>query len=417
MFDVETTGSKRNWDRIIAISFLAYDEEGKLLGSFSRKINPGKARISNFLSDNIHGKLLYIHELVDYNHFLTIATQCLTGIRNQDLVNEEHFPTVGRALNKWFTDQLQDTPIGVLVSHNTATDIQFICCEYIRAGIEFPPQIQLGLDTMKTLKRFSSICYRKVSKEDWPQLTNKGALSMGVKPCAIYALRHRDPPKTFSEVCGTHHDADADTRAVAVILFDQKEFTETGLHHCVFNSTKKCFQPIADVWEAMQSKLEEPVLILEPPPSGWVTGEVRHHTHTSQHTPPTSSSHITLHSQDANVSDPLSASSDKLPEGIPEVKEKAFLPPPGQRGEGEPSAKLREHLGVAGSRRACRNETTSTLETIMLNLFLFFFTIGILTKIAEYTNDKATEVVWKYRQRRADGKFSTKVCVIQSHII
>ena len=56
LFDVETTGSKRNWDRIIFMSVLAFDENGLLLGSFSKKVNPGKARISNFLSDNIHGK-------------------------------------------------------------------------------------------------------------------------------------------------------------------------------------------------------------------------------------------------------------------------------------------------------------------------------------------------------------------------
>jgi len=31
LFDVETTDSKRNWDRIIAVSFLAYDTKGMLL--------------------------------------------------------------------------------------------------------------------------------------------------------------------------------------------------------------------------------------------------------------------------------------------------------------------------------------------------------------------------------------------------
>ena len=56
LFDVETTGSKRNWDRIIAVSFLAYDREGNLLGSFNRKINPGKVQVASFLSQNVHGK-------------------------------------------------------------------------------------------------------------------------------------------------------------------------------------------------------------------------------------------------------------------------------------------------------------------------------------------------------------------------
>ena len=52
LFDVETTGSKRNWDRIISMSFLHYDKDGKLLGSFSHKVNPGKVRIANYLTNN-----------------------------------------------------------------------------------------------------------------------------------------------------------------------------------------------------------------------------------------------------------------------------------------------------------------------------------------------------------------------------
>ena len=50
--------------------------------------------------------------------------------------------------------------------------------------------------------------------------------SIGVKPCAIYALSKRDTPASFEEVCGEHHDAEADTRAVAVILFDEEQFGE-----------------------------------------------------------------------------------------------------------------------------------------------------------------------------------------------
>ena len=56
LFDVETTGSKRNWDRIIFMSFLHYNEDGDLLGSFSRKVNPGKVQIASYLTDNIHSK-------------------------------------------------------------------------------------------------------------------------------------------------------------------------------------------------------------------------------------------------------------------------------------------------------------------------------------------------------------------------
>ena len=56
LFDVETTGGKRNWDRIIAFSFLAYDGKGNLLGSFARKINPGSVKIDEYLTHNVHRK-------------------------------------------------------------------------------------------------------------------------------------------------------------------------------------------------------------------------------------------------------------------------------------------------------------------------------------------------------------------------
>ena len=198
----------------------------------------------------------------------------MTGIRNQDLANEKHFPDVAQMLNEWLVSQLGDISTGVLVAHNAATDVQFLCCEYQRSGMSLPPQINLVLDTMKCLKRFASLVYRKVAKEDWPQLTDKGALSMGVKPCAIYALRHRDPPETFAVACGEHHDADADTRAVAVVLFDQKQFGSQGLWHLVFKTHKKNFQPLSEVWNAMKIKMSQPVFNLEPPPNGWVPAEV-----------------------------------------------------------------------------------------------------------------------------------------------
>ena len=132
-----------------------------------------------------------------------------------------------------------DSPAGVLVSHNTPVDIQFLLCEYLRTGIELPPEIRLGLDTCAVLKRFSTICYRKVPTDKWPILTKKGKNSMGVKPVAIYALSKRNPPEKFEEACGTHHDADADTKAVHVILFDHRQFGNRGLHGFVFKGNRK----------------------------------------------------------------------------------------------------------------------------------------------------------------------------------
>ena len=138
-------------------------------------------------------------------------------ITHEELVYEPQFPIVAAKLQTWLQEKLQGKT-GVLVSHNTSVDIQFLLCEYIRADIQLPSGIKLGLDTMTTLKRFSSVCYRKAPLDQWPELTKTGKASMGVKPCATYALSKREPPELFADVCGDHHDADADTRAVAVIV-------------------------------------------------------------------------------------------------------------------------------------------------------------------------------------------------------
>ena len=169
------------------------------------------------------------------------------------------FNTIGPKLNEWFLANLEDKQAGVLVSHNTVTDIQFLSCEYLRANLRLPAKIQIGLDTCETMKRFASVSYRKVPASEWPELTKTGNPSMGVKPCAVYALGRRSPPEAFEDVCGSHHDADADTRAVAAILFDQPQFGNSGLYGRVFNSRSKCFQPLEDIWSAMKLKMKEPV--------------------------------------------------------------------------------------------------------------------------------------------------------------
>ena len=91
-------------------------------------------------------------------------------------------------LNQRFEKYLEDDKMGVLVSHNTATDIHFLLSEYIRCGKQLPKQIVIGMDTVETIRRFSFVQYRKVSVESWPEVTPTGRPSMGVKPCASYAL-------------------------------------------------------------------------------------------------------------------------------------------------------------------------------------------------------------------------------------
>ena len=253
LFDVETTGPKRNYDRIIAISFFAHNEDGTLRGHFSQKINPGGVRVNAYLSQNVHSKFGHIFDGDTVTHTLTL-TFSPAGLTNYMLRNEPKFEVVGPKLNEWFQEQMRGKTEGVLVSHNTPVDIQYLCCEYIRCGIELSSQIRLGLDTLATLRRFSSICYRKVPAAEWSCVTSKGKTSMGIKPCATYALSKRTPPTTVAEVCGEHHDADADTRMVAVVLFDESQFGRSSLHHAVFKSKKRCFQPIEEVWEKMKAK-------------------------------------------------------------------------------------------------------------------------------------------------------------------
>ena len=200
----------------------------------------------------------------------------LAGITWRELKRQPEFARVLPELNAWFNTHLRGRTAGVLVSHNNATDIQFLLCEYLRAGSTLPKKIHLALDTLATIKRYSTLCYRKANVNEWPagHLTKAGKPSMGVKPCAIYALRHRDPPENIEDVCGTHHDANADTKMVAVCLFDFEQFGRHGLYHCVFKAQKRCFRPLSECWTEMQKKMQEPILKFESPPPGWVLAEV-----------------------------------------------------------------------------------------------------------------------------------------------
>ena len=308
---------------------------------------------------------------------------CHVDLTNASLRGSPEFSTVGPQLNRWFEQQLGDRTAGVLVSHNTPVDIQYLCCEYIRTGLELPSRIKLGLDTLAVLRRFSTLAYRKapVSKWDPAGITKTGKLSMGVKHCASYALSKLDPPQSFREACGEHHDAEADTRAVAAILFDQVQFPSTGLYNCVFKSKRRCLHPLKPVWDAMVGKMKEPVMKMEPLPPGW----------------------IGVPNEDP--SNELSSSRHELPAEVPEVKEKPFIPPSTQRGEGQPSPKLRRHLGISSSRSGTKVDAVE----MMVKLFTFYFSIPTLEKICEYTNAKALEQVLKVRYTRKDGSRHVKV--------
>ena len=205
------------------------------------------------------------------------APQILTGITWETLKRKPQFVQLLPQLNAWFNSQLRGRTTGVLVSHNNATDVQFLLCEYIRADAKLPEKINLALDTLATINRFSSLAYRKADVSEWPSghITKTGKPSMGVKPCAIFALQHRDPPESIGDACGAHHhDANVDVKMCAVTLFDYEQFGRRSLYHCVFKSRKRCFRPLTECWDAMCAKMLEPVIKFEAPPPGWVLAEV-----------------------------------------------------------------------------------------------------------------------------------------------
>lgn len=96
-----------------------------------------------------------------------------------------------------------------------------------------------------------------------------------------------------------------------------------------------------------------------------------------------------------------------------EVKQKAFVPPRHQRGEGKPSAQLRSTIGVSTTRVG----STYDAATMMFQLFLFFFSWPVLAAIAKFTNTKAEEVVHKVRCTGKNGHVYYKVCeFIHTHL-
>ena len=104
-----------------------------------------------------------------------------------------------------------------------------------------------------------------------------------------------------------------------------------------------------------------------------------------------------------DVGDPISTSAETLPDGVDETKEKTFKSPPNQRGEGQPSAFLRDYL-----RRASAG-LKLTVQLMMLLLFMFFFSEVTLNCICQFTNSKANEMVYKKKMQRSGGKFVYQV--------
>ena len=157
----------------------------------------------------------------------------------------------------------------------------------------------------------------------------------------------------------------------------------------------------------MLIKANEPTVKVESLPDGWTAAEVNTSTlHTSFSSRNFLLIHYIAHLQMESPDNPMSTSSgEKLPTGVPEVREKTFCPPDTQRGEGQPSAKLKEYLGMGSA----RNSEKWSIQRMMLSLFLWFFTFTTLDQICKYTNEKATEMVYKQKHQRSDGKYYYRV--------
>ena len=318
LMDLETTGSKRNWDRGIEYCVIAHDVNASLLGTFVRRVNNDEVRVKP-------------------------SAYAVHGISGYDLKNEPPFSVVGVELNKFFTAHLQDYDAGVLVAHNGSTDFQFLCCDMQRAGLVVPSKLSHTICTLQTIKRFSSLAYRKAKPEEWTVLTAKGNTSMSIDACDTFVLSNkRSPPGNFERDYGRHHEAFADVKGVATILFDHQELGDQGLWYKIFKSKFDVCVPLAEISEAMTIKMASPVVQIEPLPSGWVCDD------------------------DGGCK----TSGDALPEDVMPTPEPHFVTG-SQRGEGDASPILIHHLKdhVQYSERHWQVDPPD----LMFASFIFFF--------------------------------------------
>ena len=133
-FDVETTGSKRNYDRSIQIAFVVRDHKKEIPEKKSWLINP---------------------EGVDSTP-KAMATQ---NIPKSKLKDKPPFSVVGREIVAFLAKHLATRPqpgaasgrakAGVLVSHNSPTDDQYFFAEMQRAELELPANLRHTIDTLK----------------------------------------------------------------------------------------------------------------------------------------------------------------------------------------------------------------------------------------------------------------------------
>lgn len=362
LLDVETTGSKRNWDMAIVYAWMIVNEEGHIIDEREFRVHPGRVRIKE-------------------------AAYRTHKISRQDLIAEDKFDVVGPRMSAWLSSHLHSVDAGVLVAHNGSTDFQFLCAAYVRHGLPLPPKLTHTLDTLSLLRRFSSLGYRKASVGEWTELTKTGKPSLSVNACATYTLSKRTPPTDFETVCGMHHDAMADVRGIAIIMFDWDELGTKGLQHLIQQQSRPLFEKLQTVWDAMVEKCSEPPIIMKPVPAGWLEHES---------------------SDEEGQVQQIKSGSAKLPAGIEPAPEPEFTGR-GARNPGGATPQLKRFLRNAGVHSGTRGTPVDKDPTSLLTqIFLFFFEITFLLHICLCTNAHATEPIVKERYTDEHGKRRTR---------
>jgi DNA polymerase III epsilon subunit-like protein len=166
-FDIELTGPKRNFDRIIEIGAVAFDDTGQICGTFDERINPDGVKITP--------KAYEIHSISD-----------------KDLVRCDRFDIVGKRFCEWMSSKLGALDCGILVAHNgNCCDFQFICCKMLRHNMKFPDTVRYTLDTLDLIRHFKALDYHTYDADAWPSRTGKlKKPSMSLRPVVEFLLKH-----------------------------------------------------------------------------------------------------------------------------------------------------------------------------------------------------------------------------------
>lgn len=260
--DIELSGPIRNFDRIVEIGAVAFDDDFKILGRFDQRVNPAGVAV-------------------------TEAAFRVHKISTKDLANCPKFDIVGKRFCAFMDSFLGPNDHGILVAHHgNACDFQFLCCEMLRHGIEWPARVKYTIDTLELIRRFPHLDYHGYDTDAWPVRTAQaGRPSMSLRPIVEFLLKHPERIKlhgpdfdvtkrnqSFESVCGDPHKALPDALGGAIILSDKKGvasgFGRLGLCHSLENhlllarevmaKSAIVHEPVPDKWTEYEDGSDPP---------------------------------------------------------------------------------------------------------------------------------------------------------------